>query len=185
MTSFEPVQAGPYLTPSDPPDLAGISKLIVDWAALRSNMRFASTAARDAAIPSPVEGMVSWLNDTNRLYVHNGTAWVLLSALDDTGWIAPALGSGWSVYNGETIGYRRLNGVTYLRGRGSSTGTSGTAFTLPVEFRNGQIMIVLAPDAGGAATRSNILTTGAVSQAVLAAVTGWSFAAFTPFPADA
>ena len=57
MTSFEPVQAGPYLTPSDPPDLANITKAIVDWAALRSNMRFASTAARDAAIPAPVEGM--------------------------------------------------------------------------------------------------------------------------------
>jgi len=57
MTSFEPVQAGPYLTPSDPPDLANISKAVVDWAAGRLNMRFATTAARDAAIPAPVEGM--------------------------------------------------------------------------------------------------------------------------------
>jgi len=57
MTSFEPVQAGPYLTPSDPPDLANITKAIVDWAATRSNMRFASTAARDAAIPAPLAGM--------------------------------------------------------------------------------------------------------------------------------
>lgn len=57
MTSFEPVQAGPYLAPSDPPDLANISKAIVDWAATRSNMRFASTTARDAAIPALVEGM--------------------------------------------------------------------------------------------------------------------------------
>jgi len=185
MTSFEPVQAGPYLIPSDAPDLANITKAIVDWAATRIVMRFVSVAARAAAIPAPTEGMVSWLDDTNRLYVHNGTAWVLLSALDDTGWIAPALGSGWSVYNSETIGYRRLNGVTYLRGRGSSTGTGSTAFTLPAGFCPGQIMIVAAPDAGGVITRSNTLTSGAVTQATLAAVTGWSFAAFPPFPADA
>jgi len=104
---------------------------------------------------------------------------------DDTGWIAPSLASGWSVFNSETIGYRRLNGVTYLRGRGSSTGTGSTAFTLPAGFRPGQIMIVAAPDAGGVITRSNTLTSGAVTQATLAAVTGWSFAAFPPFPADA
>ena len=104
---------------------------------------------------------------------------------DDTGWIAPSLASEWSVFNSETIGYRRLNGVIYLRGRGSSTGTGSTAFTLPAGFCPGQIMIVAAPDAGGVITRSNTLTSGAVTQATLAAVTGWSFAAFPPFPADA
>jgi hypothetical protein len=57
MTSFEPVQVGPYLLPSDPPNLAQITKDISDWAAGRLNMRFSTTAARDAAIPAPVEGM--------------------------------------------------------------------------------------------------------------------------------
>lgn len=58
MTSFEPVQAGPYpVAGVDAPDGPTQIKAVVDWAAGRLNMRFASTAARDAAIPAPVEGM--------------------------------------------------------------------------------------------------------------------------------
>lgn len=36
---------------------------------------FASAAARDAAIPAPVEGMVCSLADTDTLYRYDGTAW--------------------------------------------------------------------------------------------------------------
>lgn len=56
MTSFEPIQAGPYLLPSDPPDIAGVTKALADWAAVRVNQRYASTAARDAARPAPSDG---------------------------------------------------------------------------------------------------------------------------------
>lgn len=59
MTSTEPIQAGPYPEPSDPPDGPNQMAAIVTWAATRSVMRFASVAARDAAITSPVEGMVA------------------------------------------------------------------------------------------------------------------------------
>jgi hypothetical protein len=37
---------------------------------------FANAAARTAAIPTPTEGMVSYLNDTDALQTHNGSAWV-------------------------------------------------------------------------------------------------------------
>jgi hypothetical protein len=37
---------------------------------------FANAAARTAAIPSPTEGIVSYLNDVDALQVHNGSAWV-------------------------------------------------------------------------------------------------------------
>jgi hypothetical protein len=37
---------------------------------------FANAAARTAAIPTPTEGIVSYLNDVDRLDVHNGTAFV-------------------------------------------------------------------------------------------------------------
>lgn len=36
---------------------------------------FADAAARTAAIPSPTEGIVSYLNDVDALQVYNGTAW--------------------------------------------------------------------------------------------------------------
>jgi hypothetical protein len=37
---------------------------------------FANAAARTAAIPTPTEGIVSYLNDTNLLQTNNGSAWV-------------------------------------------------------------------------------------------------------------
>lgn len=37
---------------------------------------FASLAARTSQVSSPVEGMVSYLNDVNSLQLHNGSQWV-------------------------------------------------------------------------------------------------------------
>jgi hypothetical protein len=44
---------------------------------------FSNAAARTAAITSPVEGMLTWLEDVNRYEFYNGTAWVS----DNTGLI--------------------------------------------------------------------------------------------------
>lgn len=38
-------------------------------------MSYASAAARAAALPSPVEGMVAWLEDVDRLTEYTGSAW--------------------------------------------------------------------------------------------------------------
>jgi hypothetical protein len=46
-------------------------------------MSFAGTAARGSAIPSPVEGMVAYLEDTNLVTLYNGSAWV--AAANNTG----------------------------------------------------------------------------------------------------
>lgn len=42
-------------------------------------MRFTTTAARDAAITSPEEGMVAWCTTPDRVYMYTGSAWVLLA----------------------------------------------------------------------------------------------------------
>jgi hypothetical protein len=47
---------------------------------------FANATARTAAIPSPTEGIVTYLNDTDRLDVHNGTAFV--PALSTGAWVS-------------------------------------------------------------------------------------------------
>lgn len=41
--------------------------------------QFASATARDAAIPTPVEGMVCFLADVNGLYYYDGAAWKLVA----------------------------------------------------------------------------------------------------------
>lgn len=39
-------------------------------------MVFANAAARTSAIASPTQGMISYLSDSNSLFVYNGSAWV-------------------------------------------------------------------------------------------------------------
>lgn len=47
----------------------------------QSVMTFASASARAAAITSPTEGMLTWLDDGNKYQYYNGSSWVdLLSA---------------------------------------------------------------------------------------------------------
>jgi hypothetical protein len=45
----------------------------------QSVMVFSNPAARNAAITSPVEGMLTWLEDVNRYESYNGTSWVMAS----------------------------------------------------------------------------------------------------------
>jgi hypothetical protein len=44
----------------------------------QSVMVFSNSTARAAALTSPVEGMLTWLQDTNKYENYNGTAWVAL-----------------------------------------------------------------------------------------------------------
>lgn len=59
--------AGEVLAASD------VNQFLMD----QSVMSFPGTAARGSAIPSPVEGMVTYLNDVNALSVYNGTEWTI------------------------------------------------------------------------------------------------------------
>jgi hypothetical protein len=46
----------------------------------QSVMVFSSSATRAAALTAPVEGMLTWLQDTNKYENYNGTAWVALGS---------------------------------------------------------------------------------------------------------
>lgn len=45
----------------------------------QSVMTFANATARTEALPTPKEGMVTWLEDSNRLDVWSGSAWILVN----------------------------------------------------------------------------------------------------------
>ncbi len=73
----EPIQGGPYPVPADPPDGPNQMSAIVTWAASRVVMRFASIAARTAALPAPTIGMLCHLasdggTSENGLHVYTG-----------------------------------------------------------------------------------------------------------------
>jgi hypothetical protein len=64
---------------TDTPDAATLARNIANKIVERSVMRFASASARTAALVgagAPVEGMVSYLQDTNLTYVYTGSSWV-------------------------------------------------------------------------------------------------------------
>jgi hypothetical protein len=46
----------------------------------QSVMVFSNSTARSAALTSPLEGMLTWLEDVNRYESYNGTAWVALGS---------------------------------------------------------------------------------------------------------
>lgn len=62
--------AGDVLTASD------VNSYLMD----QSVMRFSSSATRATALPSPSEGMMSYLDDTNEVEVYDGSSWGLISA---------------------------------------------------------------------------------------------------------
>jgi len=67
-------------------DAEFLAKNIANGLASRSILRFASASARTAAlvgVAAPVEGMVTWLQDVNRLYVYDGSAHVELDKRHD------------------------------------------------------------------------------------------------------
>lgn len=129
MPATEPIQGGPYPEPSDPPDGPNQMAALVTWAAPRTVMRFASTTARDSAIPSPVEGMVA-ITGTGaglRQWLYVAGAWRDVTAGLWTAW-TPTW-SGVTLGNGTSSGrYQLTPGGLVVRAQlslGSSSSVSG------------------------------------------------------------
>jgi len=78
---------------------------------------FANAAARDAAIPSPVQGQMCSLNDDNKGYRYDGSAWVLFSGAGAANFTDTATGT----YTDGGIDYKYLT----LTGTGSVTIDTG------------------------------------------------------------
>ncbi|MFF8829340.1 hypothetical protein [Streptomyces sp. NPDC015131] len=66
---------------TDAPNAETLARNIANAVVERSNMRFASASARNAALASPVEGMEAWLQDSNTKTIYDGTAWNVQSKL--------------------------------------------------------------------------------------------------------
>ena len=72
---------------ADAPNAQTLAQNIANGIAPRSVMRFASASARTAALTgatAPVEGMVTYLQDVDRLYVYTGSAWVEIGTRQET-----------------------------------------------------------------------------------------------------
>lgn len=90
------IGAAPYPAPDDADDVPGDLQALAEWASTRGVMRFADAAARDAAIPSPVAGMVAWLDTPGAVTVRTATAWRTLWS--NLAWSGISLASGYETY---------------------------------------------------------------------------------------
>ena len=100
-SGFKSFTAGAVLTASD------VNNYLME----QGVMYFATTAARDAAISSPEDGMVAYIgsNDSSEgLYTYNGSSW-----RKGPGWNAPW---GYIQYTEVTSNVTSGNGVTILTG---------------------------------------------------------------------
>lgn len=133
----EPIQGLPYPLPSDAPDGPNQIKALADAVAPRLVMRFASTAARDAAIPSPIDGMECWTGTTRWARI-SGT-WVNVTPVGVWTTYTPTIG-GLNVGSGTVLGRYRQDGKTvdaYVEatlGAGFSIGATLTT-SLPAAAR--------------------------------------------------
>ncbi|MFD7705724.1 hypothetical protein [Streptomyces sp. NPDC059786] len=98
---------------TDAPSIPDAVKAVADGVIPRGVLRFASASTRGATLAgaaAPVEGMLSWLQDINRLDVYDGSSWVTLST-GASAWTTISLTSGFT-QNGNsngTLQYRLLN----------------------------------------------------------------------------
>lgn len=128
---------------TDAPDMA---LAIADLAAgviPRGVLRFASASTRGATLTPPVEGMVTYLEDVNRLELYDGTKWqAIVSAT--LPWANVSLVSGYKAWDGATVGprVRREGSIVYLEGRLERTNganiaasNSVTLGTVPSAYR--------------------------------------------------
>lgn len=87
----EPIQGIRYPAASDSPNGPDQFKALADDVAGRLAMRFASTAARDVALPAPTDGQVctTGTGGTQRLWSRQNGAWV--DVTQETAWTAYAV----------------------------------------------------------------------------------------------
>ncbi|MET7795632.1 hypothetical protein [Streptomyces decoyicus] len=144
---------------TDAPNLATLAQNLATGLVPRSNLRYASASARNAAIPAPVAGMVAFLTTEKLLTVYDGTAWVVVAA-GTSAWTTIPLASGFS-HDGNSNGtaqYRIVNlfgeltvmlqgglNLTYPGSPGSiSNGGIITSSVLPSTARPGSLRTVPA-----------------------------------------
>lgn len=105
MTTTTARQALPVPTGTDDPDIPGDLLALANAIEKRLMAVHATTAARDAATPSPQDGMFCYITGTNTVYVYQDSAWTVFPAA------LPTFTSGTAAPNNATGN----NGDVYFR----------------------------------------------------------------------
>lgn len=121
----------------------------------QSVMTFASDAARGSAIPSPTEGMVTYLNDVNQYQMNlSGTtgSWNIIAGQMPR--LSLALGSAFTITTGSTT---TVTGWTVAENRGSFTQASGVV-TVPLSGRYNITFVLIHAAINTTGGRGTVMT---------------------------
>lgn len=140
--------------------------------------RLDETVATSSSLPPTGNWVGRKIRASNTGITHewDGSAWIPLPRLEDTGWITASLTGSLAHESGNPLQYRRRNGIVFFRGRLStgSISSGATIFTLPVGFRpdgSAGAVNVFYADSNGP-TRINIPTNTGVITLLGAAAAG-------------
>ena len=136
------------------------------------------------AAPQLRDGVFCWVRATQTLWCYQGTTWV--SMFNDTGWLTPALLSGWINFGApyRICQYRRINGIVYVTGllKGGATAASTPVLNLPAGFRPSGSLF-LGTQSNSALATMNLTAAGDLTLSVGASAN--SLTLQFSFPAEA
>jgi hypothetical protein len=128
----------------------------------QSVMVFSNSTARAAALTAPVEGMLTWLQDTNKYENYNGSAWV---ALGGSGVLQVVSTTKTDTFTMASTTYADLTGLSvsitpssatskiYVMATISASSTPGVV-TIQAQLMRGSTAIAIG-DAAGSRTRAS------------------------------
>ncbi|MFF7308186.1 hypothetical protein [Streptomyces sp. NPDC008137] len=115
---------------TDPPSIPGAAQALADGIIPRTVMRFSSASERGATLDSPIEGMTTWLEDSNSFEIWNGSAWITPEPDLVSGTTGLSAAAGFTV--NDFFGYRqgRVTSIDlYLTRTGGTIDASGGNIT--------------------------------------------------------
>jgi hypothetical protein len=115
-----PIGSAPYPAPTGADAVPADLMALANWASTRVVMHFADAAARDAALTSPTQGMLCWLDTPGSLTVRTASAWKTVYA--PLAFSDIALNNGFSLYG--TTPQASVDGGNFVVLKGGVTKTA-------------------------------------------------------------
>ncbi|MFE6484701.1 hypothetical protein ACFVGN_17435 [Streptomyces sp. NPDC057757] len=141
MTLYTPLGNLPYPQPTDTANLPLHLQSLAEGIDGRTVLRYATAADRDAAVTTPVAGMVAWLTTPGTLSYFTGAAWTTLGAWNayTPAWTAattdPVIGNGSVTGRYAVVG--KVCHFTAFVACGSTTTYGSGAYSLSLPLATG------------------------------------------------
>jgi hypothetical protein len=132
----------------------------------QSVMVFSNSTARAAALTAPVEGMLTWLQDTNKYEFYNGSAWAALSQGDLLGTSSFTAQTSVALDNIFTADYRFYDYYLTLTGSTSSSLAARLRTSAPADLSTStyRTQILVSDNTTTLSTTTGVTTSWDVSN---------------------